>query len=168
MNKERRSIPGTLGASCEMRIYPPYKKKIVQIRNPEKFRSYLADVTEVWNTNHHARYVGTVSDKGFLVHIKRHTFDTFRPRIRGVYAKSADNTEFLTIHLEFKKQPMLFLMYFLFFVIIAGLIKGSLYPIIPIVIIGPVFFYLLGWVFYQIDLKKTQIELEYLVSKAST
>jgi len=48
-----------------MRIYPPYSKQTVRLQNPDKFYSYMAEITEVWNTNHAARLVGSVSDKGF-------------------------------------------------------------------------------------------------------
>ena len=120
----------------------------------------MAEITEVWNTNHAARFVGSVSDKGFLIHIKRHSFDNFRPRIRGTYTKGADNADLLTVHLEFKKQPVITLAIFLSFILVMGLIKSSIYSI-HIVITSCIFFYLLGWALYQIDLNKTKAELEY-------
>ena len=149
-----------------MRLYPPFTKTLIEIKDIIEFKEYLNKTVETNNTNHSARLRGKITDSGFKVEKKLHYYNAWRPKIVGKYGK-ANGKDSLTLHLELGNLIPISIAVFLFFIIVTGIIKKSLYAV-PIILTVIIFFYIMGLIFYQIDLKKTKHEINHIIEKART
>ncbi len=127
----------------------------------------MSDVTEVWNTNGKARFVGKISNQGFVVRIKRHRKEGFRPRIHGVYDFQEGNKTMLALSIEMDKRPVVLFSVMIGFWMLMGIIKKSFF-VIPSTLCMIIIMYFVGWVFYQIDLPTTKKEMVRLIEEAKS
>jgi hypothetical protein len=149
-----------------MRIHPPFKKTIVAIQNPEEFFMHMESIVGS-DTNSRKRFVGKISESGFVIEKSQNLMNTFRPRLRGSYIKNNGEPIKLQIHIESQNKPIVFIAAFLCLVVITGITKSSNYTL-HILISCSIFLYLLHWIMFSIDLKKTKQELENIKKKASS
>lgn len=152
-----------------MRIFPPFKKIKVKIKNPESFKDYIREITEpkYGNTNHIAKLKGTISKSGFLLEKKTNIMNSVKPRIKGKYIRKNDKIEEVELNIESTNFPILAIIMMLIFCVYGAFIKSFEYAFL-IFIVGFLFIYLISWVLFLIDLKKTLVELNDLIDRAST
>lgn len=85
-----------------MRIFPPFKKHKIKLKNPQKFIDYVRDNTEdkYGNTNYSAKLKGVISEKGFTLKKKTSYMNGFKPRIKGRYIKKNDKIDEVELNIE--------------------------------------------------------------------
>jgi hypothetical protein len=82
-----------------MRLYPPYRRWHVPIKDPEAFRDFLERHIEYHHTQHTAKLVGSLHPDGFFVRIKG-TRNQYVPRIKGVITTDAEGQQHVRIGME--------------------------------------------------------------------
>jgi hypothetical protein len=150
-----------------MRIHPPFKKVIVTLNNPEKFYNYMENSIESNGRNQSAQYVGKISKHGFLIEKKLFYFNTCRPKIRGAFVKEKEKSDKIVMNIESRKLPIIFILIFLSYILVAGIMKDSEYTF-HILITCSILLYFLHWIMFSIDIKKTKVEFENIIRKASS
>ncbi len=151
-----------------MNIFPPFKKTKLKLVNPERFKDYVREITEdkYGNSNHRAKMKGTISESGFLLEKKTYYSNTFKPKIKGKYIKKNDNLVELELSIESNNFPILLITPILIFCIYGAMTNSIKYAILIFMICLPII-YLMSWIFYQIEYKKTKTELNNLIDKAN-
>ena len=147
-----------------MRLYPPFKKTKVKIENPSEFYGYLKSNIGMRETTHNGSLIGEINEDGFKVERKFSHFNGGRTIIRGQFEKGKEN--YLTIYLECRNGPIIFITLVLMYILIMGIVKKSIYSI-HIMISVSIFFYFGFWILYLVDLKKTKIEMYKIIKKAN-
>ena len=148
-----------------MRIHPPFRKSTISLSYPQKLHVYMVNSIETNVTIHSALYVGKISNHGFLIEKKLPYNNICRPRIRGEFENGKGHK--IILNIESRRSPIVFILLFLFYILIAGIIKNSEYTF-HILIACAVFLYILHWLLFSIDLKKTKVEFENIIRKASS
>ena len=150
-----------------MKLFPPYKNYKIEIHNPDKFRQYLEESIEYNNTNHSASLEGTLGKDYFFVQRKLFNSNTFRPQIKGVIKTSTDGKQTLIMSIESKKHLLYLVITIASILVFTAIIRSK-----PLVLIGiPItmlWFYILGFIFHNIELTKTKAELDSIMETASS
>ena len=149
-----------------MRIYPPYNKWKTEIRNPKKFHQFLMENIETNNTNHIAKLKGKLNENGFFVERKLVHNNSARPQIKGVIKTSQNGKQTLTLSIESKKHLLYIVGVFTIIMSFTAISRSTPLMLIGIPIAG-VWFYIIGIILFNMELKKTKALLSKIIEKAS-
>ena len=148
-----------------MKLYPPYTKWKVEVLNPENFHQFLLENIESNNSNHLANLKGKLNKDEFFVERRFGNSNTARPQIKGIIETSNIGKQTLILSIESKKNLLYIVSFFAIIMSITAILRSN-----PLVLIGipitAIWFYIIGFILHNLELKKTRIELNRILEKA--
>ena len=149
-----------------MTIYPPYTKWKTIIKEPSKFDLFLKQNIDTIDSETSFKYKGKLSLSNFLIERKLGYYNTNRPQIQGVINQNSKGEQELTLSIK-SKNNILFPP-----IVLSGIILlTSIFRQKPIVLIAiPIvifWFWLIGLILHQIELKKTKLEIKLILENAA-
>lgn len=148
-----------------MRLFPPFKKTIVEIQNPEVFYKYMSSITEGLTTKQGARLVGQLNNQGFKVERLSHIQNTFRPVIRGFFVKETGKPDILVIQLDSKRNIIIASVIFIVLSTIGTLARHP-ENTWKVALVLSLMIYLMLMIGRLLSLTPTYIEIDNILEKA--
>ena len=144
-----------------MKVYPNSYTTVIEQSQSESFMNHLRNGTEgkTDESNNSCTFIGEIQSDGFRVQRKFVHYNGFRPDIVGVVRNGC-----LRVRIQLNRFAIGFLFVGYLMIIIA--FHEHIFPaLIFTAIVWSTFWYLLGWVLYSLDYKKTKLALEDLIKK---
>ncbi|WP_117885720.1 hypothetical protein [Aureibaculum luteum] len=148
-----------------MKLYPPYKNWKTEIRNPDKFLQFLVENIETNNSKHSAPYKGKLSVNEFLVERKLVHYNTARPQIKGIIKISDNGKQIIVLTIESRKYLLYIVSVFAIIMSATAILRSNFLVLLGIPITA-IWFYIVGLILHNIELKKTKVELNRIMEKA--
>jgi hypothetical protein len=148
-----------------MQLYPPFRKKIIPIKDLEAFNGFLNNNIEFHNTNHKAPLIGKLSKNTFCAQSKMTPKNHYRPSIQGVIHTNQDGRSTLTIFISSPKNFTKLIIAIIIALTLTAII--NLDPFVLIAIPAITFsFWLFGSILHQTGLMKAKEEMERISKQA--
>lgn len=142
-----------------MKLYPPYNNWEVEIQNLEEFQKYLKKNIESGSLK------GKISQTDFQVERKLVYYNTGRPQIKGIIEASPIGKAKLSLSIVSRNTFLYVLGFFAIMMSITAISQSNPIVLIGIPIAG-IWFYIIGLILHNIEIRKTKIELERILKKA--
>ncbi len=146
-----------------MRVFPNSKRITVTVTDAKKLFSHLKEITEkrTGETFSNCHFIGDFDVNSFRIERKFNHFNSFRPEIKGRLQGQK-----LTLTIGIRSSVIVFLFVGYLLCGIAIVQSGSWVFLIGVILWSFVW-YLMGWLFFTLDLKKTvQAVKELIIEKA--
>ena len=138
-----------------MKLYPTENSTEVIIKDYNSFITKLSHLTErnFEYKKHTTIFQGTIKKDSFVLIKKLIHNNSFRPAIKGTISEDKKS---LKLEIVNNRPHLYFLGIVLLAVILFGIFSKNIIVFFSIIITTFIFFYLLGWILFNKDLKPTR------------
>jgi hypothetical protein len=141
-----------------MQLYPPFRKKIIPIKDLEAFNRFLNNNIEFHNTNHKAPLTGKLSTDAFSAQSKMTPKNHYRPAVQGVIHTNQDGESTLTIFIASPNHYVKIIIAIIIALTLTAFVNLEPFVLIAIPAIT-LTFWLFGSILHQTGLMKAKEEM---------
>jgi hypothetical protein len=148
-----------------MKLYPPYKSWTTPVTDLGMFKQFLGQKIYQSETNLNKYWKGKIFQNSFQFQVAKFYWNTTRPIVHGKIIDDDSEHVCLKIHLECSKTIIIMTLVMSLLCIIASVVNSNPFVLIGIPVIV-VWFYVVGYIFWAIELDEAKLAITELIKNA--